>query len=252
MNSKNRTIRSQTTRLVTVTSALLLALLGLTPAHADPDKNSDMARGDYYFKAGYYLKASESYRAAVLDNRKDQGRVLAFANAVFALGNYHYSSHAIRRAVKLQGKGVFNPQIAAMFPSRLSYIRALEDLKRYVTTNRRDPSALTVLAYTYYADGEYSKCRKITNYLRILDREDGFVKFLVSQIDRRENGESPKLSAAKPKKEVLVEPEPEVKAEPKPTPKAQDARKVLKLPTPKPAREKAATKKAPPENALSD
>lgn len=184
----------------------LLALFG-APSFAQDSKkkkSTDMSRGDYFFKAGYYLKASESYRVAILDRPRDTDRLMSFANSLFALGNYHYSSHAIRRAVKyFPKKRSFAPQVAPMFPSRLNYDRALDDLKRYVTYNRRDPSALTVLAYTYYADGEYRKAQKICGYLKLLDREDSFVSFMNAKIQARLGGKV----AAKPKTKVIeIEP----------------------------------------------
>lgn len=227
--------------------ALCLLPMLCAPALAQDKKKSkstDMSRGDYFFKAGYYLKASESYRVAILDRPRDTGRLMSFANSLFALGNYHYSSHAIRRAVKYYPKKVsFAPQVAPMFPSRLNYDRALDDLKRYVTYNRRDPSALTVLAYTYYADGEYRKAQKICGYLKLLDREDSFVGFMNKKISARLGGKV----AAKPKAKIIeIEP---IK------PKKKSTAAVLadlKLPESKAIRETEKLKKSKAVSAVSE
>ncbi|MDF1661804.1 MAG: hypothetical protein P1V97_08520 [Planctomycetota bacterium] len=226
--------------------ALCLVPLFCAPALAQDKKkkSTDMSRGDYFFKAGYYLKASESYRVAVLDKPSDTGRLMAFANSLFAVGNFHYSSHAIRRAVKYSPKKAsFAPQVAPMFGSRLAYDRALDDLKRYVTYNRRDPSALTVLAYTYYADGEYRKAQKICGYLKLLDREDSFVSFMTTKIQARLGG---KVSE-KPKTKIIeIEP---IKPAKKPT---AATLADLKLPETKAIRETEKLKKSKAVSAVSE
>jgi tetratricopeptide (TPR) repeat protein len=105
-----------------------------------PESSPNLARGEYFMKAGKYLKASHAFRAAVLEDQTDPKRLLSFAASLFAVGNYHYSSHAIRRAARqVDGREPFRPNIVAMFPSRVAYMRALDELKRYVTYNRRDP-----------------------------------------------------------------------------------------------------------------
>jgi tetratricopeptide (TPR) repeat protein len=230
------------------TALLSLCLLSLfcNPAMAQDSekKATDMARGDYFFKAGYYLKASESYRVAILDRPRDTERLLSFANALFALGNYHYSSHAIRRAVKHSSKkSGFDPQVAPMFPHRLSYVRALDDLKRYVTYNRRDPSALTVLAYTYYADGEFKKSRKICGYLKLLDREDPLVAFM-NKLLKASMG-SKKAPKAKTKSYDLKP----LKLDPKPI---KSPAKLPALPDTKPLPEKSKLAKTKPMAAVSE
>jgi tetratricopeptide (TPR) repeat protein len=215
----------------------------------DKSSSSDMSRGDYFFKAGYYLKASESYRVAILDQPRNTERLLSFANALFALGNYHYSSHAVRRAVKyLPKKASLDAQVSPMFPSRLNYVRALDDLKRYVTYNRRDPSALTVLSYTYYSDGEYKKATKICGYLKLLDREDPYVRYMTVQIAQREKeGGLAKGAEDKPDAKVIViEP-----IEPKNKPKSAIA-ELPELPDTKPMRERAKLKKSKPAPAVSE
>src|SRR5205823_5670919 len=90
-----------------------------TDARARAYKDDNMAKGDYYFKTGYYLKASESYRVAVLAEPVNPWKKLAFGHALFAIGNYSYSSYALRRAVtQLDAAATFSADVGSLFPSK--------------------------------------------------------------------------------------------------------------------------------------
>jgi Tfp pilus assembly protein PilF len=152
-------------------------------------KDDNVARGDYYFKTGYYLKASRSYRQAVLDDMENPWKKLAFGHSLLAIGNYTYSSYALRRALsQLDATKPFDPDAQSLFPSKAAFNRALMDLKRYVTYSPRDPSGLTVLGYVFYARGEDARAREIFGYLQRLpeNEKDAFAEFLLKQLDRRE------------------------------------------------------------------
>lgn len=201
----------------------LLGCARLLAQDEPPESSPNLARGEYFMKAGKYLKASHAFRAAVLEDQTDPKRLLSFAASLFAVGNYHYSSHAIRRAARqVDGREPFRPNIVAMFPSRVAYMRALDELKRYVTYNRRDPSALTVLALCYHDEADGPMTQRILGYLRLLDAEDSFVSFL-DQRNRIRLPEARPDSRPDPKPEVLTPgPSPELpKPAPEPTPKPE-------------------------------
>lgn len=230
-------------------AAGLLALSFALPAVAqDAPGVGAMEKGDYFFKAGYYVKAAEQYRLEVLKDKTKAEPQMAFANALFAMGNYHYASHSLRRALKrLPPRQQFTPEVASLFPSRLSYMRACDDLKRYVRFNRRDPSALTVLAYTYFAEKEYDKAKTICGYLKLLDREDEVAGFLEPQIKTiKEGGAFDKAPAP----EIIKVPPPKPVDPPKPPP--VKAKTDIKLPDVKPATELPETKKPLPVPAISE
>jgi tetratricopeptide (TPR) repeat protein len=167
---------------------LLLALPATAlPAFAQEQADDHVTKGDYLFKTGYYLKASEHYRLALLDDPSNPYKKLSFGNALFAIGNYSYASYALRRGVaELEGANTFRPDVASLFPSRRSFTQALRDLKRYVTYSPRDPAGLSVLGYVLYAvRGEERRCRDMFLYLRRLDPQDPFAAFFLAKLAAR-------------------------------------------------------------------
>jgi tetratricopeptide (TPR) repeat protein len=216
-----------------VTLALLLSLCTPLGAQSDEQPNS-LAQGDYYFKAGYYLKASDAYRVAIFDAPKEPRRLLSFAHALFALGNYHWASHTLRSALPLlTPESELAPNASSMFPSRLSYMRALDDLKRYVTYNRRDRSALTVLAYTYCVDEQNENALRICGYLDLLESDDPFSSFLRARLSRAataSSGEATKPKTITPPDIAAPELEPPSGANPSAGPQAAPSQALPTLP----------------------
>src|SRR5581483_944761 len=166
-----------------------------TPSEEDVDEKArrayqddNMAKGDYYFKTGYYLKASESYRVAVLAEPVNPYKKLAFGHALFAIGNYSYSSYALRRAVsQLDAKTPFTADVSSLFPSKKAFEKAVKDLKRYVTYSPRDPAGLSVLGYMLFAQGEDERAKEMFVYLQRLPKNenDAFAAFFLKQIEAR-------------------------------------------------------------------
>lgn len=146
-----------------------------------------LAKGDYYFKAGYYLKASEHYRLALLEDPTSSSKKLSFGHSLFAIGNYSYASYALRRGVaQLDAEAAFRPAVEPLFPSKRAFVQALRDLKRYVTYSPRDPAGLTVLGYVLFTvEGEERRCRDMFLYLKRLDRNDPFADYFLKQLDKR-------------------------------------------------------------------
>jgi hypothetical protein len=212
-------------------------------AKARAYKDDNMAKGDYYFKTGYYLKASEAYRVAVLAEPTNAWKKLSFGHALFAIGNYSYSSYALRRAVsQLDSKTPFSQDVSSLFPSKRAFEKAVKDLKRYVTYSPRDPAGLSVLGYMLFSQGEDDHAKEMFQYLQKLPKNenDAFAAFFLKQIDARKGG--PALSDPKP-----VEPKPVASApEQKPD--------TSKLTAPEGARqgEEGAKPKPAPSRALAE
>ncbi|HZU97680.1 MAG TPA: hypothetical protein VFF73_13350 [Planctomycetota bacterium] len=212
-------------------------------AKARAYKDDNMAKGDYYFKTGYYLKASEAYRVAVLAEPTNAWKKLSFGHALFAIGNYSYSSYALRRAVsQLDSKTPFSQDVSSLFPSKRAFEKAVKDLKRYVTYSPRDPAGLSVLGYMLFSQGEDDHAKEMFQYLQKLPKNenDAFAAFFLKQIDARKGG--PALSEPKPEqKPVASAPE-----QPKPD--------ASKLTAPEGARqgEEGAKPKPAPSRALAE
>lgn len=172
-------------------------------------QDDNMAKGDYYFKTGYYLKASESYRVAVLAEPVNPYKKLAFGHALFAIGNYSYSSYALRRAVsQLDAKTAFNADVSSLFPSKKAFEKAVKDLKRYVTYSPRDPAGLSVLGYMLFAQGEDERAKEMFVYLQRLPKNenDAFASFFLKQIDARKGNAEKAPELTPPKDAKPVEP----------------------------------------------
>ncbi len=168
----------------------LLSVLSVpTAAQAQDKTKADELheRGDYLFKSGYYFRASDNYRLALVEDPTNPWRKLAFGHSLFAIGKYGYASYALRRGVaELDPKQTFAPEIAPLFPSRRRFQQALRDLKRYVTYSPRDAAGLTVLGYVLYSvPGEERRSRDMFRYLLRLDPNDAFASTLIAQLDRR-------------------------------------------------------------------
>lgn len=224
---------------------LVLALAGAAPVRAQDDPppraQGHLAKGDYFFKSGYYLKASEHYRLALLEDPSSPWKKLAFGHALFAIGNYSYSSYALRRGVaQLDGGESFRPDIEGLFPSKRQFTQALRDLKRYVTYSPRDPAGLTVLGYVLFSiQGEERRCRDMFQYLKRLDPNDPFAEFFLAQLKTRGPipegaDETPLL----PDAEVEEPAPPPAPPPPPPAPKPRVAPPPPPPPAPKPDLEK--------------
>jgi len=174
-------------------ASLVLGLLSVlsvpVAAHAQDKTKADELheRGDYLFKSGYYFRASDNYRLALVEDPTNAWRKLAFGHSLFAIGKYGYASYALRRGVaELDPKATFAPEIAPLFPSRRRFQQALRDLKRYVTYSPRDAAGLSVLGYVLYSiPGEERRSRDMFRYLLRLDPNDAFASTLIAQLDRR-------------------------------------------------------------------
>jgi tetratricopeptide (TPR) repeat protein len=180
-------------RLGGILSLVFACLLtGAFPAMAQEKTRADelLDQGDYFFKAGYYFRAGDSYRLALLEDPTSPWKKLAFGHSLFATGQYGYASYALRKGVgELDPAQTFQPEVAALFPSRRRFQQALRDLKRYVTYSPRDPAGLTVLGYVLYSvPGEERRCRDLFQYLRKLDNQDAFARYFIKQLDKRKGG----------------------------------------------------------------
>jgi tetratricopeptide (TPR) repeat protein len=233
------------TRQLTTVLGLALLLLA-SPASAQQAEDEHVAQGNYLFKAGYYLKASEHYRLALLDDPGSSEKKLLFGHSLFAIGNYSYASYALRRGIAElhAAQQPYEANVTEQFPSRRAFIQALRDLKRYVTYSPRDPAGLTVLGYVLFGvRGEERRCRDMFLYLQRIDPNDPFAAFFLRQIRERARfpqGPATALDPSEARSEsedrgALPQPPVEATPEPKRTPPPQPVAEVPPAP-PAPAK----------------
>jgi tetratricopeptide (TPR) repeat protein len=104
--------------------------------------------GDYYFKTGRFRDAAEAYGKARHYAPDDPALHFVLADAVFALGDYHYAAFLIAEAVRL------DPTIVTAVTEKRRFYgdaRAFDDqmqaLERYLEGKPYDAQAQLVLGY---------------------------------------------------------------------------------------------------------
>jgi hypothetical protein len=111
--------------------------------------------GDFYFEEGRYQEASESYLRALTYTPDDGSIHFVLADALFALGDYHYAAFTIGRGLQ------HDPTLASAEADKRKFYkdvklfdRQLETLRKYVVDKPYDAAARLVLAYNLKFTGD--------------------------------------------------------------------------------------------------
>lgn len=110
--------------------------------------------GDRAFREGRYADAVQFYAKAV-EFAPDQGALyLVLADALFAVGDYHYGAYAARRALELD-PALIDSSIDkhGFYPDPAQFDAQLETLERYLASNPSDRDARLVLALNFLFGG---------------------------------------------------------------------------------------------------
>jgi tetratricopeptide (TPR) repeat protein len=211
-----------------IATATALALAALAPgARADSYGDRLIAQGNELFKTGNYVRATEVYKAAVLEEPSDGAKKLVFGTSLFALGHYAYAAWNFRRGVEYLGyTDDLQMDLATLFPTHAACDRAVRDVRRYVQYWPNDPHALATLAYAAYFTGDPATSADACRRLLQADGRDAFAAYILRRIER-DGAPAPvhiEISIAPAPRPVSQQPPPA----PKPPPIAQ-------APTPPPA-----------------
>jgi tetratricopeptide (TPR) repeat protein len=243
--------------------ALVALALAGPAARAETYGDRLVAQGNEFFRVGNYFRASESYRCAVLEEPADGAKKIAFGNALFALGNYAYAAYSYRRGIQYLGyPDDLRVAIAALFPSRSAFDRAMRDVRRYAQYYPSDPHALTTIAFASYFAGDAPSAEEACRRLISLDGRDSFAAYILRRIERERGGMT--LTASRPTaaepvpatlatgapaaREVpppsrpapaVAAPAPEPAPKPRPKPPEPPADPLFGLPTPEQGGERA-------------
>ncbi len=114
--------------------------------------------GDRHFRAGSYARAADAYLRARDLAPEEPAIELVLADALFALGDYHYAAHSIRSAVSQDGS-LLDGQVdkRAFYDDVRAFDDQMDVLEDFLLDHPRDADAWTVLAvnrlFTGDADG---------------------------------------------------------------------------------------------------
>lgn len=107
-----------------------------------------VALGDFYFKEARFQESAESYLRALAYAADDATIHFVLADALFAIGDYHYSAYMIGKGLRL------DPELANADADKRTFYTDVEDfdaqmqtLRAYVAEKPYDVAAQTVLAY---------------------------------------------------------------------------------------------------------
>jgi hypothetical protein len=149
-----------------------------------------VALADVYFRDGRYQDAADSYLRALSYLADDASIHFALADALFALGDYHYAAFMIGKALDL------DPELAELtIDKRTFYADAkafesqLETLRRYVAEKPYDAAAQLVLGYNLRFSGDDSGAeRAFARVLEIDKRSTAAELFLRALAAKKKDG----------------------------------------------------------------
>ncbi len=129
------------------------------PAPKVPAAESAVARhvrlGDFYFKEGRYSEAAESYLRAMSHAPEDASIHFLLADALFAMGDYHYAAYIINKAL------ILDPGMAGATADKREFYGKAEDfaehmktLAAYVAEKPYDPTGHLVMGYNLKFSGK--------------------------------------------------------------------------------------------------
>lgn len=111
--------------------------------------------GDFYFTDGRYEDAAESYLRALAYVPEDASVHFALADALFALGDYHYAAFMLTKALEL------NPAMAGVTADKRTFYgepeafdAQLDTLRRYLREKPYDAAAHLLLGYNLRMSGD--------------------------------------------------------------------------------------------------
>jgi hypothetical protein len=137
------------------------------------DSTALVGKGWDQFRARDYAAAAEDFRQAVLANPNDAWAKIAYAQSLFAIGDYADCAFLVRRALELQ------PDLPVLGEDPRSRYGEVEDhaeemlaLRTFLDRMPGEPAATLVLGWQSYFTGDLAVARESFAALKSLDSED--------------------------------------------------------------------------------
>ena len=142
--------------------------------------------GDRHFRAGSYARAADAYMRARDLAPGEPAIELVLADALFALGDYHYAAHAIRSAVAKDGT-LLDGQVdkRGFYEDVRAFDAQMEVLEDFLLDHPGDADAWTVLAVNRLFSGNAGGAvRAAANGLAITPREPALTLIQDKEVTR--------------------------------------------------------------------
>lgn len=116
--------------------------------------------GERRFREGSYTKAFNEFRLANYIGRNDPESLLSMSHAQFALGHFSSASHYLKKAIKYFPELPVLPLRPRGFYSNPDdYATDINALRQHIKSSPNDTSALLLLLYHRWFDGEYADAK---------------------------------------------------------------------------------------------
>jgi len=163
---------------------------GAAPAAEEPAEESTetlIARyitlGDFYFKEGRYRESAESYLRAIAYAPDDAGLHFVLADSLLAIGDYHYATFIIKKAVRLDAAMVFaEADKRDFYGDKKDFTKHMVDLQKYVADKPFDEAGLLALAYNYKFSMQPEKALEVFEKLLSISPEDETAQLFVDAL----------------------------------------------------------------------
>jgi len=148
-----------------------------------PDAAALLAAGWEHFRKGAYLEAAESFRQAVLAAPSDPQPKIAFAQALFAIGNYPDAAFLVRRTIEvLPDWPLVGDDPRARYAEPADHAEQMVALRGFLALVPDEPAARLVLAVQNYFTGDLAAAREAFTALAALDPEDLVAKRFLERL----------------------------------------------------------------------
>jgi hypothetical protein len=142
-----------------------------------------IAKGWEQFRARDYPGAIDSFRDAVLAAPDDATAKLAYAQALFAIGNYPDAAFLLRRALEMQPDlPVLGEDPRTRYGDPEEHAEQMVALRSFLDQVKGEPAATLVLAWQSYFTGDLGVARESFDALKVLDPEDEAAKRFLARL----------------------------------------------------------------------
>jgi hypothetical protein len=155
--------------------------------HTAPPRDANptelVAKGWELFRARDYPGAVDSFRDAVLTAPNDATAKVAYAQALFAIGNYADAAFLLRRATELQPDlPVLGEDPRGRYADPEDHAEQMLALRGFLDRVKGEPAAMLVLAWQSYFTGDLGVARESFDVLKSLDPEDATAKRFLERL----------------------------------------------------------------------
>ncbi len=145
--------------------------------------------GDFYFTDGRYEDAAESYLRALAYVPEDASVHFALTDSLFALGDYHYASFMLTKAIEL------NPAMAKVVADKREFYgdpaafeTQMETLRRYLREKPYDAAAHLLLGYNLRMSGDQVGAKAAFERVLEIDKHNVTAQTFLTALSEAKDG----------------------------------------------------------------